>query len=274
MNLHDILVFLDDFEHATQRLAIAADLAQAHAATLIGLRIELHPQVPPPLRGFLLNDAVAAHEAAMRSATDRLRVALDEAAATRGVAAEWRLVEQGDASDIVAHARYANLTVVNKHDRRDDEEFPADELIHDLLVRSGRPVLIAPNWPFKGVAGTRAVIAWNGRREASRALADAMPLLAKAERVTLVVAAKDNAEREIEFLRGHLGRNGVRAAPKVLTSEDSIDTGKNILLECNAIDANLLVMGGYSRSRLRERLFGGVTEFVLYHARLPVLMSH
>lgn len=274
MALRDILVFLDEFEHTHDRLRIAADVAQRHNASLLGLRVEIRPQIPRQLRNSVIDAAVAQHERAIRAVSDRLRDELAAAASARGIRYEWWLVEDGGIADIVERARYAGLIVVNKHDREDDEEFPADALIHELLLRAGRPVLITPNWLVPGIAGTSAVIAWNGSRESSRALADAMPLLEKAERTLLIVAASDTSGDIVARLLAHLARNGVTATPKVLTAEDSIETGGNILRACNEVEANLLVMGGYSRSRLREKLFGGVTEFVLYHARLPVLMSH
>lgn len=274
MALRDILVFLDEFEHTPDRLRLAADLAQAHGATLIGLRVEIKPRIPRQLRNAIVDEAMATHNASIRAVSERLRAALEEAAAGRGIASEWWSVEGGGIADIIERARYANLIVVNKHDRQDDEEFPADELIHEILVRSGRPALVAPNWPVTGVAGTRAVIAWNGSRESSRALADAMPLLEKTERAMLVIGENDETEATIARLSGHLARNGVTVGVKVLKGEDAIQTGGDILLSCNEIEANLLVIGGYGKSRLREKLFGGVTEFVLYHARLPLLMSH
>ncbi len=275
MSLHDILVFLDEFEHTPDRLRIAADLAAAHGATVIGLRVEMHPRIPRQLRNSVVDSAITAHDAAIRSHSDRLEAALSGAAKARGIGHEWWLVDNGGIDDIVDSARYADLVVVHKHDRSDDEEFPADELIHQLLLRAGRPVLITPNWAVRGVVGSRAVIAWNGSREASRALADAMPLLAKAERAVLVIEGGDGVDERLARVSGHLSRHGIgNVTTQVLTSDDPVQTGGDILRAANTIDANLLVMGGYSKSRLREKLFGGVTEFVLYHARLPVLMSH
>ncbi len=275
MALHDILVLLDEFAHTADRLRLAADLAAAHGATLVGLRVEMHPRLPRQLRTPVVDAAVVAHDAAIRANSDRLKAELSETAKRCGIDHEWWLVEDGGTDDIVDSARYTDIVVVQQHDRSDDEEFPADELIHQLLVRAGRPVLITPNWPVNGVVGSRAVIAWNGSREASRALADAMPLLAKAERTLLVIEGGDGVDERLARVSGHLSRHGIgNVTTQVLTSDDSIQTGGDILRAGNTIDANLLVMGGYGKSRLSEKLFGGVTEFVLYHARLPVLMSH
>ncbi len=206
--------------------------------------------------------------------SDRLEALFRREAAARGLSVEWWRVADGTTGDVVERARYTGLIVVSQHDPRDDEEFSADDLIHDLLLGGGRPVLVVPKWPVDGTVGQRAVVTWNGSRESSRALADALPLLAGAERVTAVIAPDDRAESIGERLVAYLARHGITATPKILEDHPDKSPGVAILQECNAINANLLVMGGYGRSRLREKIFGGMTEFVLGVARLPVLMSH
>jgi nucleotide-binding universal stress UspA family protein len=270
----DILVFLDEFEHTADRLQVAADLAATHGSILIGLRVEVQPRIPRALRGAIVDQALTAHQAALRAASDRLEALFRQEVAARGLQGEWWRVADGAMADVVERARYASLAVVSQHDPQDDEEFSADDLIHDLLLGAGRPVLIVPKWPVRGTVGQRAVVAWNSSREASRALADALPLLVKAERVTVMIAPDDHAEAIGERLVAHLARHGVAATPKILEDHPDKSPGVAILQECNAIEANLLVMGGYGRSRLHEKVFGGMTEFVLGVARLPVLMAH
>ena len=274
MALSDILVFLDEFEHTADRLKVAADLAAAQNAMLIGLRVEVQPRIPRALRGAIEERAMAAHQTALRAVSDRLEAQFRQEAAARGLRGEWWRVADGAMADVVEHARYASLIVVSQHDPQDDEEFSADDLIHDLLLGGGRPVLVVPKWPVHGVVGQRAVVAWNNSREASRALADALPLLAGAERVTLMVAPDDRAEAIGERLVACLARHGIVATYKILEDHPDKSPGVAILKECNATDANLLVMGGYGRSRLHQKVFGGMTEFMLGVARLPVLMAH
>lgn len=270
----DILVFLDEFEHTADRLKVAADLAAAHGAMLIGLRVEVQPRIPRALRGAIEERAMTAHQAALRAASDRLEAQFRQEVAARDLNGEWWRVADGAMADVVERARYASLIVVSQHDPRDDEEFSADDLIHELLLGGGRPVLVVPKWPVRGTVGRRAVVTWNNSREASRALADALPLLAGAEQVTLMIAPDDHAEAIGERLVAYLARHGVAATPKILEDHADKSPGVAILKECNAIEANLLVMGGYGRSRLRQKVLGGMTEFVLGVARLPVLMAH
>lgn len=274
MALRDILVFLDEFEHTADRLKVAADLAATHGSILIGLRVEVQPRIPRALRGAIEERAMAAHQGALRAVSDRLEALFRQEAAARGLHGEWWRVVDGAMADVVERARYASLIVVSQHDPQDDEEFSADDLIHDLLLCGGRPVLVVPKWPVLGTVGQRAVVTWNNSREASRALADALPLLAGAEQVTVMIAPDDHAQAIGERLVAYLARHRIAATSKILEDHPDKSPGVAILKECNAIEANLLVMGGYGRSRLRQKVLGGMTEFVLGVARLPVLMAH
>lgn len=147
-------------------------------------------------------------------------------------------------ADVVERARYASLIVVSQHDPQDDEEFSADDLIHDLLLGGGRPVLVVPKWPVRGTVGQRAVVAWNNSREASRALADALPLLAGAAQVTVMIAPADRADAIGERLIACLARHEVTATYQILEDHPDKSPGVAILREYNALEANLLVMGG------------------------------
>lgn len=147
-----------------------------------------------------------------------------------------------------------------------------------VLFGSGRPVLLVPpSW--KGLElGRNVVVAWNGKREAARALADAAPLLDKADLVTIMTV---DAQPSVDGvgpapgadIAAHLARRGLRVEVRNLDGlgRDSSD----ILMEGAArIGADLIVMGGYGRARLREWIFGGVTRAVIENAQVPVFMSH
>ena len=129
--------------------------------SLIGLRVEVQPRIPRALRGAIEERAMAAHQAALRAVSDRLEALFRQEAAARGLRGEWWRVVDGAMADVVERARYAGLIVVSQHDLQDDEEFSADDLIHDLLLGGGRPVLVVPKWPVRGTVGQRAVVTWN-----------------------------------------------------------------------------------------------------------------
>jgi nucleotide-binding universal stress UspA family protein len=118
-------------------------------------------------------------------------------------------------------------------------------------------------------------VAWNGSREAARAVADALPLLAAAERVSILMVRPEpdgmGAPPGADVTH-HLGRHGVKVEP--VRIDDAGDVGALLLARCAAAGADVLVMGAYGHSRLRELVLGGATRTVLHETTLPVLLSH
>ncbi len=146
--------------------------------------------------------------------------------------------------------------------------------IESGLFESGRPVLLAPpTAPTK--IGTNILIAWNCSTEQTRANAFAMPLIKRAERVTVLTVTGGStvpgpsAEQAIAYLR----RSGVAVTPMTVGLEGR-NTGEAILTAAQSIGCDLLIKGAYTQSRLRQLIFGGATSHILAHANLPVLMAH
>lgn len=276
MSLNDILVFLDRSAHAAARLNLAAELAAGHDAGLIGLRIEVHPRIPAAILAEIPEPALRAQAEAIAADTARIERTFRAAAEAAGLRSEWWTGSSaGGVAEVCRLARYANLTVVGPQPADGDEELSGDDLLHDLVLNTGRPVLVVPDPAPPGPIGRRVLIAWNGTREASRAVADALPLLGKAEQVTVaaVQAAHDHSETGIGEVCRHLRRNGVPAEAKVLHS-DGHDAGRLLLAQAAEERSDLLVMGAYGRSRMREVILGGATRHVLRHTPIPVLMAH
>jgi nucleotide-binding universal stress UspA family protein len=143
------------------------------------------------------------------------------------------------------------------------------------LLDTGRPVLAVPQ---KAGALARldegpALIAWNGSIESSRAIWAALPFLSTARRVTILSVVEGGTAADAAQVRDYLGWHGVKAQ-MVVPAVKPAGVGAQILAEAEAQQAGLLVMGAYTRSRLRRMVFGGVTEHVLANAQLPVLMVH
>jgi nucleotide-binding universal stress UspA family protein len=276
MSFSDILVFLDRSAHSAARLNLAAELAAAHDAGLIGLRVEVHPRIPAAILAEIPEPALNAQAAAIAADTARIERAFWAAVDARGLRSEWWLGNgAGGVAEVCRLARYANLTVVGPRPADGDEELSGDDLLHDLVLTSGRPVLVVPDAPPPGPIGRRVLIAWNGTREASRAVADALPLLRKAEQVTVVAvqATHDHSETGIGEVCRHLLRNRIPAEAKVLHS-DGHDAGSLLLARAAEEKCDLVVMGAYGRSRMREVILGGATRHVLRHTAIPVLMAH
>lgn len=271
----DIMVHLDRTRHSETRLALAADLAAGQGAGLIGLRIESHPHVPETFRAAIRPEALKMQADAIAADTARVEAAFRAAVAIRALRSEWWLeaTETELAIERVCRrARHVSLTVVGQQARDGDEELPGGDLLHALLLGSGRPVLVVPDADAPSPPGKRVAVAWNGTRESARALADAMPLLAAAEAVLLVQVGEGDSESLSEIKR-HLVRNGINAETRMVAPPDH-NVGAAILASADGFSADLLVMGGYGHSRMREVVLGGATAHVLRHAGICLLMSH
>lgn len=179
-------------------------------------------------------------------------------------------------SEIAAvHARYCDITVFGRVPGLDPRL--ESGYFSDLLLQSGRPLLMVPAKPATGAADT-AVVGWKPTREATRALHDAEPLLQRMKTVQVVVVAPKVGDQQHGQLPGadiaaHLARHGLRVdvveAPRV---EDA--TGSTLLRHAREQGAALLVVGGYGHRRMRESVFGGVTRALFDQADMPVLFSH
>ena len=175
------------------------------------------------------------------------------------------------------HARYADISVLT----RSMEGAVGDvreELIEGILFHAGRAILVAPpGWNGTEI-GKKIVVAWDASREATRALSEAQPLLDVAKQVTVVtVDAKPKAFGHGDIpganIAAHLGRRGL---PVEVRNADSggRSAADTIMAEADATGADLVVMGGYAHSRLRELVFGGATRDLLRASQIPLLMAH
>ncbi len=175
------------------------------------------------------------------------------------------------------HARYANIAVMARPVEGAGGDL-REEIVEGVLFHSGRPALIAPpGWSGTQI-GKRIVVAWDASREATRALSEAAPLLDKAEKVTVVtVDAKPkmfgHGDQPGANIAAHLSRCGQSVEVR---NVDSLGRAPAlaILEEANTLGADLVVMGAYAHSRLRELVFGGATRDLLRAANVPILMAH
>ena len=211
--------------------------------------------------------------AAVAAFCAREQVKLEDTPVAGAPSAEW-FVEAGDEPQcLAAHGRTADLTVLG---RVRDGEKVALHLLETVLLESGRPLLIAPE-VVRASIGQHIAIAWKDSAEAARAVAAALPLLALAETVTVLAVQEssdtssdgNSGKRLRNVLRWHNPATTLRVVPR--TNRDPVEA---LLSVAAANGADLLVMGGYGHSRMREAMFGGFTRRVLLAAELPVLMAH
>ena len=273
----DLVVFLEERQAWTRRLAYAVALAHAWQAHLIATWVA-RPLALDPHAGFAVGPALeqmlAEREAAAAAARDGARAAFAQLTDRRSFTAEWRVSDGETGEALMLHARHASLALLGPPQRQRSAP-SALGLAEQMILASGRPCLLLPDaWPTDRLP-RRVVAGWNGSREAARAIADAMPLLVAADAVQLVVVP----EARHRLLHGadpgadmaaHLARQG---APVTLEQHAGDDAGSLLLARCDALDADLLVLGAMGRSRVSEVVFGGVTRTVLERARRPLLLS-
>lgn len=282
MGLKDIVLTVDAGMASGRRLAFAIELARLHEARLTGLHVieplNLSAYFSPAVSGYIAADAMdemeQRHRAAAEAAAKKLETGFADACSRAGVSGEWRIAEGDTAEMGVLHARRADLTVTGQIDPENPPPGSAARLPEQLALASGRPVLIVPYaGKFDGV-GRRVLVAWSRTRESARALNDALPILKRADQVSVLSI---NPERDGTLpgadIALHLARHGVKAEATSTVAED-IDIGSTLLSRAADFGSDLIVMGCYGHSRARELMLGGATREILRHMTAPVLMSH
>jgi len=260
MAYKDFLVVVDGSPNVRERLHQATDLAARFGAHLAGLYVRHVSVAEPP------GDAREA------------RQLFEDAAGRQRISAEWRLMTGFPVDVTAVQARYADLTILGQIDP-DDFSAPVDQpRPEDIVLSVGRPVLIVPYIGAYPTIGQRVLVAWDASREATRAINDAMPLLAAAASVTVltvdpVVDREQHGDVPGADIALHLARHGVNAHVETAAS-NGISVADTLLSRAGDLAADLLVMGAYGHSRVRELVLGGTTRTVLRSMTLPVLMAH
>jgi nucleotide-binding universal stress UspA family protein len=279
MSYKTILVHCADKRRVARLVGAAVEVAEMFQAHLIGLSVS--PQIrvlPAGVPGTPDTVVIDERAQAYRRHNPEMKAAFEAAVQGRGLTAEWCEEDAGNAAVVDVAARYASgadLVVVAQRDPRWSESRWAD--IGDrLAVEGGRPVLTVPNEGIHSQIGTTVVVAWDGRREATRAAFDALPLLQRAKSVkvlSLDLPSEDEAPPDFAtHFSEALARHGVASETVEGTSDGNV--GRSLLNVAIEHRADLLVMGCYGHSRLRELVLGGATRHILTHMTIPVFMSH
>jgi nucleotide-binding universal stress UspA family protein len=278
MTYKTILLHLNDARRAEALLEPAVRLAAKSNAHLIGLHVYASVPAPPvaiPYGAQVLGSIVAAE----REQTEKLSAAFARMTANQPFVSEWRSVKvpHVDLAPVVMdHGRAADLIIAGQTDP-DWDLSPLLDFPERLALESGRPVLVVPYIGRYPDPGRNAVISWKSGRESARAVFDALPLLRGAETVQILEIKERGDERPAlapdTSIAAALARHGIK--PSVRTSiAGEISVGDEILSRLADMGADLLVMGAYGHSRMREMVFGGVTRHIFRHMTAPVLFSH
>lgn len=267
--MRDLLVYLDASAPMRNACRLAADWAARTAARLGVLLVDRFTPWPSAFGTELSPALIEAQRAAFAAERDRLHAEVTAALEAAGVAWRW-WDEQGDPVAALARHSAAVDAVVVGHPWVEGElgEF---RLLDAAVLGTGRPVLAVPAGYEGTLDAARVLVAWDGGREAARAVHDALPLLEAAEEVLVVtVGAPPGPRTPAEALVDHLARHAVRARAVRLDGEPAA-----AVLECARRErCGLIVMGAWGHSRLREWVLGGCTRGVLEAADRPVWLSH
>jgi len=273
----EIVLFIDGRTQTAGILEFAGTLAQEHGARLISVFMRPEPTATTPemfARGEGILNVIEVHQAQIEGIEADHRAQFEDIIRRHGIWSEWRSLPYLS-SDVAVHAYYADLVVIARPESPGQTAGPPG-LAESLVLSSGRPIIVFP--PRGKVSRLRRIlVAWNATRESIRAVGDALPLLVKAEAVEILVVdhqrhPEGHGEEPGADIARHLARHGAQVQVRRLSSGGKA-VGRLLLSQAAAFGADLLVMGAYGHTQLREWMFGGVTRTVLYEADLPVLMS-
>ena len=286
MSMRKILVPLAGRPDDDEVLSTALSVARAFKAQLVGLFARPDPSEALPylgdgVSGQVIEDLMQAARDGADEACARVRAALEKTASAAGVA----VAKEGGKAEMPS-ARFLDVTgrrdeIIAKHSRLSDlivfGESPTGiaggTALEAAMMSADRPVLIAPKKAWDPVGGT-VCIGWDDSPEASSAVMMAIPFLEKAKKVTILcIGGKELDPGPGSTLADYLALHGVTTDVHLVDGQGKAD-GEVLLEQAEAAKADLLVMGGYGHSRLREFLMGGTTQHVRSHATIPVLMAH
>lgn len=274
MPLKDILVYVDGSAQAAGTVAAACSLALRHDAHLIGLAVNYQPEIPGFTSMEIPSSAMEILKQRRQEALDKERKTFEDAVNASGLTGRsgWSVASGRPLEALSQRSRYADLTVISQNGPKG--EGGGEELVDDLIMVSGRPVLAIPYIGAPAQIGRKILVAWNASRESARALSDAMPLLEAADKIEIfAVEPRGIGDLPGADIAEHLARHGLNVTALKTVGLD-IDVGDVLLNQVADSGADLIVMGAYGHSRMRELVLGGATRHILGHMTVPVLLSH
>jgi nucleotide-binding universal stress UspA family protein len=272
MSYKTILVHCDAGDSVSHRLVVAADLAQRFGTRLVGLHVRRPFETPVFFdSGFAMDGYFKIYDEGVKAAEAEASAAFTKITTGKELATEWQMVDGYVDSELAMQARRADLVVVGQAGP-EPTATPSD-LPETVALTTGRPVFVVP---FIGAKppGKVVVLCWNASREAARAAADALSFLKAAQKViVLVVSPMASIEGHGADAAAWLARHGVKVTVQWDVAPDA-DVGGVILSRVADQGADLIVMGIYGHSRMREMVLGGASRTLLVSMTVPVFMSH
>ncbi len=287
MALRDLLVCVDRRERSRVCLHLAVDLARRSGSCITALYLrewspsQLTHHKTAELAGRPLAEMQALESAVVDSIDDaavHCRAQLEKLAARYGLQVEWRTLDEEPGIAVPQHARYADLCIL-------DVDLPAGStsagyrFSEEMLFTAGRPVLLVPRSGKFSALGGHVAVAWNSSRAAARALSDALPLLERSEKTTVIAinpadVLPQHGALPLPRLLEHLRRHGVSGHLVELANVPAAEIAQRLQEQALAAGADMIVAGAHGHTWLREIILGSVTRDLLAGLRLPIMMSH
>jgi nucleotide-binding universal stress UspA family protein len=277
MSYKTIVVHCDAGRGTAVRLKIAFDLAQRFEAHVTGLHVRQAFQAPAFTdAGPAMDSLYKTYETVVKADEAIATAAFREAVGSKGISSEWRVTD-GYVDEILrAEARTADLVIVGQAEPDSPPTATPVDLAEDVAMAGECPVLIVPHIGVARSPGKTVMLCWNASREAKRAATGALPLLKTADKViVLIIDPKAGVGREEPGVgaASWLARHGVKVTVQRDTAADS-DVGGVILSRAADHDVDLIVMGIYGHSRMRELVLGGASRTLLASMTAPLLAAH
>jgi len=277
MAIKTILIHIDSSSSCEHRLHTAIQLANQHNAQLTGIYVI--PDFPEPTyyEAQISVDIIAEiDKEALETAKFNQRKYVDLASM-----ADFSLtidIAKGNLISVLDdYARFNDLLVLGQSNP-DESQVMSEALADNLVLEAGTPCLVVPHTSSRQFAAKRILVAWNASREAARTLKDALPILRAADYVEVLLVNPPQHEADKDNTHGKsvslfLIQHGIKPAIEVIT-DSKAKPGDSIIARASEISADIIVMGAYGHSRLREIILGGVTRKLLRQMTVPVFISH
>jgi nucleotide-binding universal stress UspA family protein len=259
-----------------QRLLDAAiPLAEAHGAAIVGVHVLPAVVVYADATVSMSTEFIVAQQDAFQEDARAVEAAFRARLEASGLAHEWSSTDTGEEPTMRAASTACNSSdLVVALQYHDSSPAASGYSPDELVLGTGRPVLVVPTEGSIGPLGRRVLAAWNGSREAARALFDCLPLLQPEAELRILVVDNARGNATLTAVARALARHGLDPLPLTVSKSEGRSSAEEILAYAAETRADLLTLGCYGHSRLRETVFGGATKRILREMKLPVLMAH
>ncbi|RVU83529.1 universal stress protein [Leucothrix sargassi] len=277
MTIKDIHVHVDNDSACGKRLNVAAHLSEKIDAHLTGIFVNRSFPLPSYEMFPATDDIYDSYEKMLEQKAAAARDTFFQFIDKNNARVSWKSVRGSFYQALANEARYSDLLILGQPDPSDTDSLNK-VLADEIIFTSGRPCLLVPHSSSNAEFGTSPLIAWDGSREASRAIHDALPLLELAGKATIYIVDPEKTDTNFSDLPGammseHLARHGIDVTVQV-SRGSSQSSGDAILNHVETFGHDLIVMGAYGHSRWREIVLGGATRTIIKDTNVPVFMSH